>query len=374
MRDLHCDGAALHARCEDAEFVAQGGRHPGFIVGGEGADAIAERLRDERRILGEPIGGAAVGPALVIALQFSRQIPVVERCVGLDAARQQAIDETIVKVDAGSQGRPRTCGLNSRPGDGEEIVHQHVELVERLDVVPPECGDVDGVPGTKLGHFRGLQGSGEARKAREIRMTNDDQAHRLAGRREVERADVEISDLVRRKHRKSPPAGHYASEVIGVVEMRGNAGAVADPDGLQHRVGGDEAAGVIEGREARQINGQRHRTAIQHRCVASADPLTNAVQHLGQQGALGLEIKSIQCLVIEEAAVDGCGRLEHRSWVPAVEGLKIGRDGRRRGAAGRSGGPFSRQAAQNSRPPAGPYNLLEQPGVSVLPLGDRCSL
>lgn len=160
-----------------------------------------------------------------------------------------------------------------------------------------------------------------------------------------------------------------AGEILGVIEMRCDAGAVADPDGFQHRVAGNQAAGIIGHRKARQINGQGHRTGIQDGRALIAYSLTNAIEHLGEQSALGLEIEPIQFFVIREAAVDGRRCLKQRGWVATVDGLQISAHGLNRGAAGCSGGPVLSQAAQNRRAPARPYNLLKEQGLDVLPLG-----
>ncbi len=205
-------------------------------------------------------------------------------------------------------------------------------------------------------------------------MANVDQAHRLARRGEIERTDVEIADLIGRKHGEAAPACRHAGEIFRVVKMRRDAGAIADPDGFQHRLGGNQAAGIVGGGKSRQINGQRHRTGIQSGCALVANSLTYTVKYIGEQGALGLEVKSVQAVVIEKATVDGAGRLEQRGWVAAIEGFKIGAHGFGRLAAGVGCGPFARQTAQNRRPPAGPYTLCKEPGIDVLPLRGGCRL
>src|SRR2546430_6874051 len=41
------------------------------------------------------------------------------------------------------------------------------------------------------------------------------------GRREVERSDIEVRDLLRRKQREAPPTTHHAADVVPLIEMRG---------------------------------------------------------------------------------------------------------------------------------------------------------
>ena len=56
------------------------------------ADAVAEPRRGKMRELGEGLGGVAIGPAAFV-LQRLRQVPVVERDEGRDAALQQRVDQ-----------------------------------------------------------------------------------------------------------------------------------------------------------------------------------------------------------------------------------------------------------------------------------------
>src|ERR1700733_3568581 len=102
------------------------------------------------------------------------------------------------------------------------IVDEHIEILERLDVVPPQGRDIDGIAGRKFCKFGGGGRLGEAWKAIEVRIANVDQADWLASRGLVQRTDVEILDLIGRKHRESTPSTDHAGQVFCVVEMRGN--------------------------------------------------------------------------------------------------------------------------------------------------------
>ena len=72
--------------------------------------------------------------------------------------------------------------------------------------------------------------------AREIGIAQRHQAHRRPGGREVERADVQIRDLLRRKQRETAAAGHHAADVVPLIDMRGSGDAVAQPDPRQYIV------------------------------------------------------------------------------------------------------------------------------------------
>src|SRR5579859_477941 len=83
------------------------------------------------------------------------------------------------------------------------IVDQYIERVERFDVMPPKRRDVDCVPGTQVRHLSRPEGFSKPRKLLEVRRSQRHEAHGCAGRREVERTNVEIGDLVRRKEGES---------------------------------------------------------------------------------------------------------------------------------------------------------------------------
>ena len=97
-------------------------------------------------------------PAAVLVLQGLRQIPVIERGIGLDAGRQQLIDQTIVEIEPLRICRPGAFRKDARPGNREAIGlrahllhHRHVLLVEPVMIV----GDVAGIAVRDLaGHVR----------------------------------------------------------------------------------------------------------------------------------------------------------------------------------------------------------------------------
>ncbi len=81
----------------------------------ERVHAVAEPLGDERGVFGESVDRVSVGPAVVFALQRSRQIPVVESCEGFNAALEQSVNQTVVEIDSRSDDLTGSCRLNSRP-------------------------------------------------------------------------------------------------------------------------------------------------------------------------------------------------------------------------------------------------------------------
>ncbi len=140
VRHLGCGGAALLARREDAPLVAHRRDDPGLVVGGDRGEPIAQPRVHAERVVDEAAHGVALGPAAAL-LQGLGQVPVVQRQVGLDAARQQAIHQALVEAEAarvpgavplGLHTRPRhreAVGIDAERGDQVEVVLQAVVVV-----------------------------------------------------------------------------------------------------------------------------------------------------------------------------------------------------------------------------------------------------
>ena len=96
--------------------------------------------------------------------------------------------------------------------------------------MPPAERNVQRVTRLELRLLRMAQRLGETRKAGEVGIRELHQAHGGAGRREVERRNVEILDLVGRKQREAAAPGRYAGDVVGEVEVGIDLDRIADPD------------------------------------------------------------------------------------------------------------------------------------------------
>lgn len=70
-----------------------------LVDGEEVADPVAEGLRNDAGVLAERLRGLGGLPASVSVLQGLRQIPVVERCEGLDVGCLQFVHQPIVEVE-----------------------------------------------------------------------------------------------------------------------------------------------------------------------------------------------------------------------------------------------------------------------------------
>ncbi len=76
------------------------------------------------------------GSPAAIPHQGQRQIPMVQRRIGLDPACLAAINEAVVKIQTLLIDRPETIGNDARPGDRETIgLHPH--LLDEIEVFLP---------------------------------------------------------------------------------------------------------------------------------------------------------------------------------------------------------------------------------------------
>lgn len=110
------------------------------------------------------------------------------------------------------------------------VVHQHVDRIERGDVVPPQGGDEDRVAWLQLGGLSLLQRAGEAGVGLEIGPQRVGHAHRLSGQGVVERADVEVAGGLGREQGEAPAPERHDGNIVRQVEVRGDFGLVAQPD------------------------------------------------------------------------------------------------------------------------------------------------
>ena len=118
----HLDRGAhvLHARRVAAFGVAEEGGAPGLVVRDPVVHAVAQAPRHERGVVDEGVHGGTLHPAAFV-LQGLRQVPVVERGPGLEAALEHAVDQAVVEVQPCRQRRAAAAGLDARPGDREAV-------------------------------------------------------------------------------------------------------------------------------------------------------------------------------------------------------------------------------------------------------------
>jgi len=126
--------------------------HLRFVYRDPAGDPVAERLGDDRRVLREPLRRAADRPAAFV-LEGLRQIPVIERGGGGDAASGKLVQQCPVVVEPALVDRSPAVRLDPRPGDrepvGAEAERGHQPGVFGVPMVGV-ASDVAGVPAADL--------------------------------------------------------------------------------------------------------------------------------------------------------------------------------------------------------------------------------
>ena len=121
-----------HAGSSVPEAVAEQGENGRFIERRKPLDAVAVPPRCKRRIVGEPSGEIAHGPAAKV-IERLRQIPMIQAEPWLDPCREQGIDQPIIEGKAGFIGGALSARQNAWPCYREAV---------RLDPQIAHEGDV----------------------------------------------------------------------------------------------------------------------------------------------------------------------------------------------------------------------------------------
>src|SRR5258706_16003811 len=110
------------------------------------------------------------------------------------------------------------------------VVDEDIDRFERLDVVPPQRGNEQGVSRPEFGALRCSQGGAEPGKALEVRGIEFNQAEGRACWRKIERPNIEIADLFRRKERKAASAADDAADIAPLIQVYPRNHRIAQPD------------------------------------------------------------------------------------------------------------------------------------------------
>ena len=121
------------ARRMDAVEMAEPDRTPGLVEGRHRIEPVAEPGDRRLGVALEGVGRRTRRPAAV-AHQRQRQVPVVERREGLDAARLQPVDEPIVEIEPLLVDRPGAFRNDARPGD-REAVGLDAEALDQVEIL-----------------------------------------------------------------------------------------------------------------------------------------------------------------------------------------------------------------------------------------------
>jgi hypothetical protein len=147
VRGDEAGDALLPSRRVLAAGVAEERRAPRLVERRPRRDAVAERVVQRGGVLGEPVGGVAVGPAALV-LERLGEVPVVERQPRADAGVVELVDETAVEVQPALVDG---AGVGAHPVPGHrEPVRRQAEVAHHRDVlghpVVVVAGDVARVP------------------------------------------------------------------------------------------------------------------------------------------------------------------------------------------------------------------------------------
>ncbi len=136
------------ARCMNAEQMRQDHRAPRLVEGRHRIEPVTEAADDCLRVALEGVSRGTRRPA-AIAHQRQRQVPVIERRKGLDAARLQAVDQLVVEVEPLLVDRPGAVRHDAWPGDRESI-GRNAHVLDEVEVFFPAvimiAGDIAIVP------------------------------------------------------------------------------------------------------------------------------------------------------------------------------------------------------------------------------------
>ncbi|KAG1255866.1 hypothetical protein G6F68_010053 [Rhizopus microsporus] len=227
-------------------------------------------------------------------------------------------------------------------------VDQHIERVQSFHVVPPERRNEDGIARRQFCHLRLRQRLAEAWEALEIRCVEVNQADRLAGRGQIQRADIKIAYLVGGEQGDPATPRSHAGKVVRYILVGGDARAIADPDAGQ-RVGHAQLQRIRFG-QAGQEAVQRGRGDVDRRRRRVACVLQQRGQHDLQRHLFAAEVEAAHVLVVEQPPLcfGRCGGGGHRH--PA--GIEADQMGDCSGIGGACGGhqrPMRDQPADHLR-------------------------
>ena len=83
----------------DAHEVRKPGDTPRFVYCGDAGNAVAKAAGDHFGKIGKAVAGVAVGPAALVG-KGRGHFPVVKRLERFQPAREHAINQTVIKINA----------------------------------------------------------------------------------------------------------------------------------------------------------------------------------------------------------------------------------------------------------------------------------
>ena len=162
--------------------------------------------------------------------------------------------------------------------------------------MPPQGRDVERVPGLEFGHGCVRERFVEARVGAAIGACEINQAHGHSRGCVIQRAYVEVSHLLHGKQGEATTPRDDASEVLDVVEVRGDDASVADPEARLH-------CGVEEGHrvllcEAGEGLLDQHALHCDRRRIGQRVEALKQRQHGAEGRAAALEGETCEALIV----------------------------------------------------------------------------
>ena len=185
----------------------------------------------------------------------------------------------------------------------------------------------------------------------EIGFFQAGQADGAARRCVLQRADVEISELIRRENGKPSPAGDNAGDIVIVVVVRLGAGLVADPD-IRCDERRQDRVDVFEGK-ARKVLGNRRRLNVDIRRVRVVQKAEQLVDAGAYRARPAIEIEVVHVGAVCESPFDNATGFEDARRAAGIHRLQIGADGLRRGFSLSDGWPICHKPFEKNRPRLG---------------------
>ncbi len=106
--------------CMHPRQVTQQGMNVGLVQHQERVHPVAQALGSHLRVIGEPEGRVAVGPAAPL-LQRLRQVPMVEAHPRRYTRSHQAVEESVVEIEASRRQAPAPGWHEPRPRERQAV-------------------------------------------------------------------------------------------------------------------------------------------------------------------------------------------------------------------------------------------------------------
>ena len=186
--------------------------------------------------------------------------------------------------------------------------------------MPPVLRHEDRIARLEMRDASGLQCPAEFRKPLEVRRRGIDERQRRRERL-VDRSDIQVGDLLRRKQQKPAAARHHAREVVVRILMSLSTHRASNPQPRQH-LRRQERRGIATN-EIRQMTRKRQRLDRDERRARLAERAQQVIERFGHPPATMRKIETAQIRRVEEPAPRFHRRLEHFDERARIHGFQV---------------------------------------------------